>query len=633
MKRPVAIVVIVGGVVAALIGGTAVLLAFAKVARVFSRAHASKPVTTTTARAPERRATTPQDLAVWILDDSTKVRPGADLGLPRAAGAAPIRLEAARGETVAFQVALASAQPSRGVRIHVDDLAGAHGAIPRRRIEAFLEWFVDCPAVEEKAVGLPAGEYPDALLPLWEGGPDGAGIASPFPLAAKRNNLVWVDVRVPRDAAAGRYVGRIVIDADPFPRTELPLELTVYPFAIDTQSHLPAWVPLYATRLYDREGLNALPQAERTAVIHAYFKMAREHGFVTQIMEDQPQLRWNEATGELLSADWTAYDALYGPVLDGRLFEDHEPPRVWKVGGFIWWGARRGDPPNFGGDYRRDAALTPAHRRALIEYAREIERHFEAKGWTRSQLFLYMIDEPKFSEYPNNPSLVRSYGEAIHASGTKIRHLVTIAPHDNPTPIGAVDIWSTWGAGYRPDEMRTRQQQGERAWFYQQHEPFVGGHCINNDGLGLRSWPWIAWRYGVDGIFLWVGNFWEGDPYRNALNWDDTLLGNGILFYPGHLLPTLGYPPLAGPVPSFRMKALRRGLQDYEYFHLLKSLGGDPDRWVAKIIRSALNEKAWDPYWNHPRWAKPGDWSHEPADWDAARRSIAAEIERRQAAS
>jgi hypothetical protein len=130
----------------------------------------------------------------------------------------------------------------------------------------------------------------------------------------------------------------------------------------------------------------------------------------------------------------------------------------------------------------------------------------------------------------------------------------------------------------------------------------------------------------VDAVFLWVGNYWKDDPYRDPVNWNEDLLGNGTLFYPGHLLPTLGFPAIEGPVSSFRMKALRRGLFDYEYFYLLRSLGGDADALVARVVRHALNEQQVDPYWEHPLWHKHGDWSHDPADWDAARREAAQAI-------
>jgi len=578
----------------------------------------------------ETRARTPSSLALWILGDSVKVRPGQDLGSERRPEA-PIRLRGARAEAVAFQLVLAAEAGSPAVEVALDDLRGPHGAIPRRQVSAYLEACLYCPAVDAKVVALPAGEYPDPLVPLWENGPGTRPIASPFPLRPRRNQVVWVDVAIPRDVAAGTYAGALTVRASSYPAVTVPLEVTVDLFEIPARPSLAAWVPLYETRLWKREGLAGLDAAGRLEVLSAYWRMAHDHRFVTQVAEQQPRLDWDSTTGALRSADWTEYDAVYGAVLDGSLFADREPPRLWKVGGFTWWGAQAGEEPRFGGDWRRDRALTPAHRRALGEYARECERHFRAKGWSRPETFMYMIDEPPLADLPGVGGLAKDYGNALHAAGTSVRHLVTVAPHQGPSLAGSVDIWATWGAGYWPREMRERQALGEQAFFYQQHEPFVGGHGLDHEGLGLRSWAWIARRYGADGIFLWAGNYWNDDPYRDARNWDASLLGNGVLFYPGALLPTLGFPAVRGPVPSLRMKALRRGLLDYEYLALLDTLGGDAGTVVRRIVRSALNETEVDPYWRHPLWSKPGDWSHDPRDWDTARDEVAREILRRRA--
>jgi hypothetical protein len=576
----------------------------------------------------EARRSTPANLSLWVRGDSVKIRPGEDLG-PTHPGGTAVRLRGARGETVAFQVAMAAEAGSASVDVDPGDLAGPHGTIPRRQLSAFLEAYLYCPAVDARVVGLPAGEYPDPLLPLWEGG--ARGVAAPFPLLPRRNQVVWVDVAIPRDAAPGVYAGVLSVRAAGHPAAEVRLEISVDPFAIPARPSLAAWVPLYATRLARREGLDALDPAARRAVLDAYWRMAHEHRLVTQVAEQEPILRWNESEGALVAADWTEYDATYGRVLDGSLFADGEPPRLWKVGGFVGWGADPGETPRFGGDFRKDATLTPAHRRALGEYARECARHFRAKGWTTPELFLYAIDEPDLAGSPHLATLVKDHGDALHAAHTGIRHFVTVAPQSSPLLAGSVDTWAAWGAGYWPRRMAERQARGERAFFYQQHEPFVGGHGLDHEGLGLRTWAWIARRYGADGVFLWVGNFWNEDPYRDPRSWDANLLGNGVLFYPGALLPTIGLPAVRGPVSSFRMKALRRGLLDYEYFALLEARGGDASPVVRRIVRSALNEKEYDPYWKHPLWSKPGDWSHEPADWDAARDELAREIVRRGA--
>ena len=580
-----------------------------------------------TASVPEVRRSTPTALSLWVLGDSIKVRPGEDLGPAHPEGRA-VRLRGARGETVAFQLAMAAEAGSPSVDLLLGELAGPGGTI---RGSAFLEAHLRCPAGEARVVALPAGEYPDPLVPLWEDGPGTRRVAAPFSLPPRRNQVVWVDLAIPREAVPGVYRGELSVRAEGHSAARLGLEVAVDPFSIPARPSLAAWVPLYETRLARREGLDALDPAARRAFVAGYWRMAHEHRFVTQVAEQQPAVRWDERTGALVSADWTEYDATYGKALDGSLFADGEPPRLWKVGGFVWWGAEPGEAPHFGGDWRKDASLTPAHRRALGEYARECARHFREKGWTRPELFMYMVDEPDFAASPGLAALVKGYGDALRAAGTPVRHLVTTPPQSSPRLAGSVDVWAAWGAGYQPRAMRARQALGERAFFYQQHEPFVGGHGVNHEGLSLRTWAWIARRYGTDGVFLWVGNFWNEDPYRAVRNWDDALLGNGVLFYPGALLPTLGFPAVRGPVSSFRMKALRRGLLDYEYFALLEALGGDPDPVVRRIVRSALNDEEHEPYWKHPLWSKPGDWSHDPAEWDAARDELAREILRRMA--
>lgn len=577
---------------------------------------------------PRERASTPEGLAVWVVSESKKVRPGDTLGSPRRSGDPPVRLQGARGETVAFQLVLAARDPV-AVDVEVDALDGGSGRIGREGIEVFLEVYVACPPVDSTVVALGPGEFPDPLVPLWDDG--GARVAAPVRLTPRRNQPLWVDVSIPRDAAPGAYRGQVRLRGGGVASVEVPLELEVLSFEIPRQTHLAAWVPLYATRLLQGERAEGSDSPALRGVYWRYQEMAHAHRFWTQIMEDQPRAYWDESIGSLRGIDWSSYDALNGPVLDGSLFEDGEPPPGWKVGGFVWWGARPGDPPHFGGDFQRDTALTPAHRRALGEYARAFRDHFDEKGWSRPRLFMYMVDEPALEAYPRLVSLISDYGKAIHAARADVAHLVTVGPH--PDLHDAIDIWATWGAGYVPRRMQERQGAGDRAWFYQQHEPFVGGSGLNDEGLGMRSWPWIAWRYGVDGIFLWVGNFWNDDPYRNPVNWTEALLGNGVLFYPGARLPTIGFPAIEGPVSSFRMKALRRGLFDYEYFRLLREAGGDADALVSGVVRSALNEEDWTPHWRHPLWGQHGDWDHDPARWEAARREAARQILERRGES
>ena len=563
---------------------------------------------------PTKRQTTPERLTAWVVDDSTKVFPG-DL-LEPASAATEAAVQGARGETVAFQVVLAALRGRQRISAEIPDLQGPGGRIPRERVEAFLEWFIACGPTPESPASLGAGEHPDALVP----------ILRPFGLAPERNQPVWIDVTIPRDTPPGAYRGdlRFASDADPLVRVALTVE--VYPFEIPRRPRLTAWVPVYGGRLMEAEGLDRMSREEAREVVWKYYRMAHAHRFVTQIAEEEPQLGWNPASGQLVSTDWKEYDARNGPALDGSLFDDGEPPPVWKVGGFMGWGKA------FGGSID-EAGITPARRRALGEYAVEIDSHFGERGWTRPRLFMYLIDEPHFREHPSRAWLAKAYGDAIHASRTGIRYMLTAAPQESAVPVGAVDIWAAAASAYYPMRMAARQAAGDWAWFYQDGEPFVGGHDLLGEAIGLRSWGWIAWRFKVDGVFLWVGNFWNGSPYRDARTWSADDPGNGVLFYPGRRLADVGEAPINGPVSSLRMKSLRRGLFDYEYFSMLRDLGGDPDRLVSRIVRSALNDGEWDPVWHHPRWHDHGAWSHDPAEWEGVRRAVARQIVERLGAS
>ncbi len=76
---------------------------------------------------------------------------------------------------------------------------------------------------------------------------------------------------------------------------------------------------------------------------------------------------------------------------------------------------------------------------------------------------------------------------------------------------------------------------------------------------------------------------------------------------------------IEGVVPSIRLKMVRRGMQDYEYFWLAKQRGKDPDPVVDRIIRRALDETTRPEY-------TAGEWSKDPKDWARARAELAAMI-------
>jgi hypothetical protein len=85
-------------------------------------------------------------------------------------------------------------------------------------------------------------------------------------------------------------------------------------------------------------------------------------------------------------------------------------------------------------------------------------------------------------------------------------------------------------------------------------------------------WGWQGFKYEADGICFWNATDWTdwdtdakpGDPYVTA---GGRYQGFSMIFYPGS---KFGYD---GPIASMRLKAMRRGLQDFEYLRLVEAAG------------------------------------------------------------
>ena len=71
---------------------------------------------------------------------------------------------------------------------------------------------------------------------------------------------------------------------------------------------------------------------------------------------------------------------------------------------------------------------------------------------------------------------------------------------------------------------------------------------------------------------------------------------------------------LEEPVASIRLKLMRRGSQDYEYFWLLSQKNGGKAQ-ADSIAASVVHE----PLGTAETWGSAGMWKHDAEDWDRAR--------------
>lgn len=485
-------------------------------------------------------------LSLRLIGDSRKLR-RADPLPPVADGA---ELVAARNEVVAFQavVARGSGGPS-SVAVRMAPLVGPGGATLEPRLHLARWLAVKEPSSAMYGPGSPGpGEYPDPLPPL---GPQGTA-----PLAVG-NNLVWVDIHVPDETPVGEYAS--VFHAGPLSR---PVRLRVLaPRLPETDRQL---VMIYYSPHLIRGALGVTGEAFE-ALDRALHRLVHAHG--AYLASDPPLETMRR----------------YRPMLDGTLFDS---------------GPGRGEPPPYW-----PVDLQPRDRRAALQdAAARTVRWFEENA-PRTRPFAYLADEPGTLEDYQRIQRLAAWIHEAPAPGNRLPVMVTeqVSPQEPgwPSLVGSVDYWVS--ADNFPEPARSRRRQTrERFFTYNGRPPAAGRHTIDADGVGLRSWGWIAWLFEIDMWLYWQGTYYRdehnGGPRRapkhlftDPLTFDqrrdgkDIAFGNGdgVLVYPG-----------ASPIASIRLKQIRRGVQDRLYLLLAQRCGkGREARDIArKLVPRAMNE-------------------------------------------
>jgi hypothetical protein len=112
----------------------------------------------------------------------------------------------------------------------------------------------------------------------------------------------------------------------------------------------------------------------------------------------------------------------------------------------------------------------------------------------------------------------------------------------------------------------------------------------------------VEWEFDWNAFASWyeAENFKE--PSGRRYN------GSGQLIYRGSVMN------YDRPIPSIRLKAMRRGLQDYEYFWLLANSAGDR-MGADEMVNSVVYKRPF----GAAAMLDTEIWKNSPDDWDRAR--------------
>ena len=572
-----------------------------------------------------------------------------------------VSIAGARNEVVAFQIVIEGR--AADIVLSGTQLKG-RGTIPSSAVSFHLVGYV----------AWQGAWYPDVAVPLrWKGiSPFSIPYALPglAPVPEQKVGVVMVEARIPPRAAPGDYAGEITISGGVTER--LNLRLTVWDFALPTRPSIVYDFNSYSSPIAvvaedQRNPYQPTPEAAIQAE-HEFYRCASRHRAYLNILPTHsqrgrpryaPMLR---GKGKDVQCDWTHWDKRFGPVLDGSIFDDKEPPPYFYLPFNLHW------PWGYSHDekladrrlnwrakrqYARDHTVL-INQEYLDEWeavARQTVKHFAEKGWTKTTYQVYLnhsnqsnanspwrLDEP-YDRW--GFQVLAYYANLTHKVfkndlGVKVRYRLDLGHFYCRTPTcrcykakkydlplaqngggpnllePAVDIWyigvsHAFGNRAKVREVGARDPNKEMFMY-------GGGQQVTDGAPAHRSLFWYLYDFRERGYCAWNQGCRDPKlPLRKT--------GGDHVWYSGKGLG------LVGPVPSLRMKAWRRGSYDAEYLILAEKKSSREK--VTAILKRICDYKRTHPKYKVIEFPYPNS---NPEDYEVARLKLASIILGREAA-
>jgi hypothetical protein len=508
-----------------------------------------------------RASATDPEPRLAILGESTRYRVGD--ALPQTTAwfdGSRVSLVAARGETIGLQIVRGSNIGGSTVRgsntggstsTHAPDevrvtIPGDRGAGIGVRVFDVEAFDVAHPSTALYGGSHGRGRYADGLIertpssnaPSSSARSSSARSSSAPSSSAPPSGVVYIELRVARDAPIGTIVGELAIG-----EARYPIDLAIASVTL----------PESAPRVW------------------AY--------------QDPREIAWASAnpTGASTTGASTtganptsAKAARLAPSADERacaaVFRDHGvllSPDLDIDG----WPARRAD---FAGI--RDVPVVISADPAKA--GDEVRAWIAATKGTGHVPFAIPIDEPRTPERIRD---VVELGKAIRAAGGgphTFRFAVTAPPR--PEWLGLVDQYI---------QLRPAPHSG--AWQYNGLAPWSGTMILDAETPGMRTWGWIAHRDAIAKWYVWDALYWHDRHNRKGAPLPGRALDlrDPISFDDGEDHGNLdGVLALPGCRPTLRLAALRRGQQDRALLELADAC--DPIA-TAMVVARTMPRRGW----------------------------------------
>jgi len=453
-----------------------------------------------------------------------------------------VTISAAGGEYESFQVIIhAVAESLRNVRVEATDMRGGKGRIGRKNVSVNPVGYIETTVVS-KHYPSRLGWWPDPLLELTD-----------FPVPRGQVQPVWVTVHVPRGTPAGWYRGQVRVRAGGTGERVLHVKLRVWGFDLPVRPNLKTltWVaPMDKFYGYEPGSEREIETLKRYYDLLLQYHLGPGGNILTPAGSiTRPQdwlLRYRPGPGG--SMDLSEYMIQYCMERGMNCFIMETIPNLKR---------------------RKLDNYSPEYKRGLVKKLSGFVMRFGPRGWLDGVAYVYNYDEVDRDHWP----LAKEMYRLVKSVSPKLRVIQCLnIPEGIKAMAGYADTWDVYVAQYEETGVEERKKAGDEVWLAICCYPSVRPNLFYEyPAIDARILGWMCWFTGASGFEYWSPNNWRDNKSTPGLRggWTaHTFLdynGDGCLVYPG---------PDGRPLASQRLANLRDGFEDYEYFHLLKELGG-----------------------------------------------------------
>ena len=537
-----------------------------------------------------------------------------------------ITLAGAIKEALSCCLVLSSPRGSAGrLEVTVTDLANAEARIPDSAVRLFRVhdvelqrypgWYLRTVEPQERVT-----RVADVLVPA---GARRGGL--PARVGPGRPLAVWMDLNIPEGTPPGTYLGWIRVHAGERVLRAVALRVTVWPFALPDAPGVALLAEVDHQRLFAHhvfvDGRPHAPPslwgddpaaAQLDGVLASTTRLLASHGVTAVLPGLTPNAKVDADLA--LSLDWSDYDRVVAPLLDGQWHPRRLPVPLCRVP----FSEKFPPPPSYG------PLTSPAYSRLATQYLAACAGHFADRGWLdRAFVVLPHVGTPGPEAY----RAVRHFGRIVHNADPALAALAPMFPQDMAgygwegftweDVSSFVDIWAPKAQFFDPQEMRRQRGAGKRTFWQLDRPPFSGSVALCARPADTRVIGWQARRYGVEAVLLPAANRWPG-PRQTATPQACCEGERAPLIYPGRSFQE------SAPLPSVRLKRLRRSMQDVAYLTLLDELGlGHVGAALAEALAPGGGSDAYGAHFGDPVEAA---WVADAGLWATARQIMADEI-------